>query len=238
MKTLLLFAGLFTFVLFAEEASTGKLGHESEAGIVLVTGNSDTQTYSLKQATGYEWEANKTKLTASYLLGKTSGIETANKWDLGIRYDRVVTGNLSVFLGYQLDSNRFAGTDLRHTVDLGGKYQWVKTDMTELLSELGYRMTAENFTNDSKLTSHMTRLYTEWKQNWNKSVTSKLWAEYLQSYTNTDDYRFNLEPSLSVILTDILSLKLAYLVNYRHVPAVVGAKQTDTIYTTSLVAKF
>jgi putative salt-induced outer membrane protein len=64
-----------------------------------------------------------------------------------------------------------------------------------------------------------------------------VWTEFLYNFSNSTDYRVNAEPSLSVILTDVFSLKLAYLINYRNLPAVAGKKQLDTLYTTSLVAK-
>lgn len=246
MKTILsiLILGWSVTALYAAEEESGKLSHESEAGVILSTGNSDTQTYSVKQATSYAVAGNTFKFTSGYLLGKTAGAETAKRWDLGVRYERVLSGDLSAFLGYQIDSNPFSGTDLRHTVDVGGKYQFVKTDSTAAFAELGYRMTAETFTTNNgattngSLTSHMSRAYLEWIQKWNKAFSSKLWAEYLQSYTNTRDSRFNVEPSLSVVLSEVFSLKMAYLIGYRNVPAVAGKKQTDTLFTTSLVAKF
>jgi putative salt-induced outer membrane protein len=248
MRYIPIFFWLFFLATFiwADEPATemGKWTHESEAGIVIASGNSDTQTYNVKQLTAHTWVGNTVRVTGSYLLGKTSGVETAKKWDLGVRYDRAITEKLSAFLGYQIDSSPFAGTYLRHTIDLGARYSLIKNQETEIATEVGYRPTAETFTLDNgktkngSLTSHMSRAYVEWKQNWNKSITSKLWAEYLQSYTNTKDYRFSLEPSISVILSEIFSVKVAYLLNYRNVPAVAGKKQTDGLYTTSLVAKF
>ncbi len=246
MRTLIL-AGMILFSTLgfsAASESKASLAHESEAGVILASGNSETQTYSVKQVTSYDWSENSTKLTGSYLLGKTSGTETAKKWDLGLRYERAFSSHLSAFSSYQVDSLPFAGTQLRHTVDLGAKYSLLKSQEHELGSELGYRLTKESFTTDNGLTtngyltSHMSRFYIEWNAKWSEAVSSKLWSEYLQSYTNTRDYRFNLEPSLSVLLNKVFSIKLAYLVNFRNVPAVAGKKTIDTLYTTSLVAKF
>ncbi len=241
MKKLWIVLVLFSISALADEVeapSPSKLSHESEAGIVVTSGNSDTQTYALKQWTKYDWEQNTAKLSASYLLGKTNGVETAKKWDAGLRYDRLISGNFGAYLGYQLDGNTFAGLLLRHTVDLGGQYTILKTDQSTFRGELGYRLTQEKFTDDAKLTSHFARSYLEWDQVWNATVSSKLWVEYLRSFNNSADYRFNVEPSLSVILTNVISVKLAYLVNYRSVPAIAGKRYLDTIYTTSLVAKF
>lgn len=242
--TLLCFFPLFSWAADEAPSPAGKLAHESEAGVILTTGNSDTQTYSVKQTTGYEWTGNTVRFTGSYLLGKTSGTETAKKWDLGLRYERALFDSLSAFVGYQLDANPFSGTYLRHTVDVGGKYDLIKSETRVLLSELGYRVTAEKFTTDNgatssgNLTNHMSRLYVEYKEGWTKSFSTKVSAEYLQSYTNTKDYRFNLEPAASMLLSEIFSVKLAYLFTFRNVPAVAGKKQTDTTFTTSLVAKF
>lgn len=239
---------LFLFsaqVCLADPTPTAEtLTHESEASVVLASGNSDTQTFSVKQSTGYTWDENTGKFFGSFLLGKSGGADTAKKWDLGIRYDRLLFGSLGAFAGFQLDSNVFAGTELRHTVDLGGKITLLKTDVMEILSEVGYRLTAEKFTADNgatssgELTSHISRIYVAWAVTWNEGVSSNVWVEYLQSFTHTSDSRINLEPSLSVLLSNAFSLKLAYLVNYRNIPAVAGKKQLDTLYTTSLVAKF
>lgn len=237
---------LFTsFVCVAETVSTeGKWAHDSEAGLVVAGGNSDSQTYNLKQETSYAWTGNTIKLNGSYLLGKTLGLTTAKKWDLGVRYDREITEVMSGFVGYQIDSSPFSGTYLRHSADIGLKYHFIKAETRALFAEAGYRMTAEQFTLDNgdtksgDLTSHMSRLYIEWVEKWTEALSSKLWAEYIQSYTNTQDYRLNLEPSISVLLSKTFSLKTAYLLNYRNTPAVAGKKTTDTLLTTSLVAKF
>lgn len=245
MKTLITFIfSLFLNTVALAADGDAKLAHESQAGLVLTSGNSDTQTYSAKQETSYHWSENTANLTGSFLIGKASGTTTAKKWDLGVRYDRLIIEALSAFTGYQIDANPFSGTDFRHTFDLGGKYRFLKSDTRALFTEAGYRLTAEKFTLDNgatsngSLTSHMSRVYVEWSESWNDSVSSKLWAEYLQSFTNTKDYRFNIEPSVSVLLSQAFSLKVAYLINYRNVPAVAGKKTTDTLYTTSLVAKF
>lgn len=242
----LLFIGLFSFYIFAADTadSGGKLSHESEAGIILTSGNSDTQTYSVKQETSYAWQGNTVRFTGSYLLGKMSGAETAKKWSLGLRYERTIYENLSAFAGYTLEGDPFAGIWLQNTFDVGGKYDFIKTDSRSVLTELGYRITVEKFTTDNgathsgSATSHMSRLYAEYGEKWTPAVSTKLIAEYLQSYSKTKDYRFNVGPSLSVLLNEVFSVKLSYLLNFRNVPAVAGKKQSDTTFTTSLVAKF
>lgn len=241
MKTLITSAFFVLVYLtcpsYGEE--TQALLHESEAGVIVATGNSDTQTYSVKQTTSYKWAANLAKFTGSYLLGKSAGIENARAWDLGLRYEREISERVSAFAAYQVDSNVFTGVDLRHSVDLGGKYFFLKTDSVTVSNETGYRFLSENLLQPSRtVNSHLGRLQFEWLQKWNDFVSHKFYVEYLPNFSTWQDYRINVEPSLSIMLSKVFSLKLAYLMQYRNVPAAFGKKRFDSLYTTSLVAKF
>lgn len=223
---------------FSAEPKLG-WGHESEASAVISSGNADNQTYSLSQKTDYLWPSDAIKTSARYLLGKTSGKETARNWALGTRYERSVSAVLSAYLGYQIDSNIFANLDYRHTGDIGGKHIWLQGGQHTLSSELGYRITNENQLNPTAtLTSHFLRAYTEWVSQWTKELSSKAYVEYLPNLTRSADWQLNSEVSLGVKLSDIFSFKTGYLFLYRNTPAGIGKKQLDTLFTTALVAKF
>jgi len=225
-------------VAFSDDVKKG-WGHESEASAVLTSGNASNQTYSLAQKTQYVWDSDAIKTQARYLLGKTSGTETARNWAFGGRYERSLSTVLSAYLGYQMDSNIFANLDYRHIGDLGAKYYFLQDKSHTLLSELGYRITDEHQLNPTKtLVSHFVRAYTEWGANWTPTLSSKLYVEYLPNITRSADWQLNSEVSLSVVLSDLLSLKNAYLFLYRNLPAGTGKKQLDTLFTTALVAKF
>jgi len=239
MKTLLFILLVsITSTSFAGETKLG-WGHESEASAVISSGNADNQTYSLTQSTQYLWPDDAVKTKARYLLGKTSGTETARNWAVGARYERSLSAVLSAYLGYQIDSNIFANLDYRHTGDLGSKYTWLSGDAHTLFSELGYRLTKENQLNPNlELTSHFLRAYTEWVANWTSVLSSKAYVEYLPNLTRSSDWQLNSEVSLGVKMSDVFSLKTGYLFLYRNTPAGVGKKQLDTVFSTALVAKF
>lgn len=227
-----------TSAAFCSEPKLG-WGHESEASAVISSGNADNQTYSLSQATQYLWPKDAIKTKARYLLGKTSGNETAKNWALGARYERSLSDVLSAYGGYQIDSNIFANLDYRHTVDLGSKYTWLQGGAHTLFSELGYRLTDENQLNPTaQLTSHFLRIYSEWVASWTSTLSSKAYIEYLPNLTRSSDWQLNSEVSLGVKMSDVFSLKTGYLFLYRNTPAGVGKKQLDTVFSTALVAKF
>lgn len=82
------------------------------------------------------------------------------------------------------------------------------------------------------------RLYLEYGTKINESVTAKAWVEYLPNFKNEDAYLVNYEPSLSVMMSQIFSIKLAYLVKYHNRTVTATEKKEDTSFTTALVAKF
>ena len=71
-----------------------------------------------------------------------------------------------------------------------------------------------------------------------KTISGKIWVELLPDLTNSSNLQVNFEPSLSVVLTGNLFLKLAFQGNYDGEPAIAGNKTFDYTYTTSLVAEF
>jgi len=214
-----------------------KLNHESEAGVVLTTGNTDAQTYRAKQTTEAKWDQNIGRFTSSYLYGKSAGTENLRKWDAGLRYERQILKKFGVYVGYTVDGNPFAGLESRQTGDLGGIYYVHETKDMELSTEAGYQLQSERKVTDITVNSHLVRVFLGWKQKWNDSISSQVTAEFLRNFEYSDDYRIHFEPSVSVLLTNVFSIKLGYSVDYRNSPAVAGKQSLDTIYTTSLVAR-
>lgn len=227
-------------VLAAEEAPPPKtIANQTEAGIVIAAGNSDTQTYTLNHETVYTTDGNVIKVFGKYLLGKTSGATTAETWELGARYERNLSADLAVFGQYRLDRNAFAGLDLRHAIDVGGKYYFIKREGEQLFNETGYRFTSEErLAPPATVTSHFVRAYFEYNRALGELVTAKLALELLPNLSTSKDYQANGEASILTTLSPLFSLKMAYTAQYRNQPAAAGKKRLDSLFTTSLVAKF
>jgi putative salt-induced outer membrane protein len=226
---------------WADPAPETTLKHESEAGIVITSGNSQTQTFNLKHQTTYTCSLNTIKAFARYLTSSSNSIESARNWGLGVRYERSLSERWSAFLGQAVESDLFAGYLQRYNTDVGGKYSIIqqKEEVRELnwFVEAGYRYSRENRITPPDLNNHMLRFYTEANRVWNAAFSTKLWIEYLPNLSISADYQLNTELSLSAVLTSVFSLKTAYLLKYDGLP-VTGAKNTDAVFTTALVAKF
>lgn len=217
--------------------------HESQASVVQTTGNSKSESYSVKQTTTYRREATGLRIFASYL--KAAGTdhdtneknETARFWDAGLRLDRSMTPRWDLFGGYKVESDIFAGYRQRHASDVGAKYFFVKEDNGNFFGEIGYRYTHENWVDNRRNYYDAGRLYFEGNRAINATNSLRLWAEYVPNFDDRDDYLINYEASIVSAINHNFALKVAYLSKTDNMP-VAEAKKTDTMLTTALVAKF
>lgn len=229
-------------------AQDSKQGWSNEAELALVTtsGNTETESYSGKQKTTYVQEVNSYSLSGRYLQTKTAGVETAKSWDAYGRYERALSTYWSAFVQYGAEADPYAGYIQRDNADIGGKYFFYKEDTLNLFAEAGYRSTNTQFAGAPTATppvpgsvarENFGRLYVEYAQKITETLSVRYWVEYLPNFTNSTAYFVNTEPSATVMLNSIFSLKTAYLIKYRN-EVTAGAEYADKTFTTSIVAKF
>lgn len=237
MKLLALTAGVVSLLCGFSVLAAPVTG-EAEAGAVIVSGNSESESYAAKAKAIYTYEE-KNIFTGfgRYLKTDSNGVESARNWEAGVRYERQLTDYLGVFSGQKAESDIFNGYIQRDSTDLGFKYSLIKSDEMNWFFEAGYRYqttlpTAGNTSHDS-----MGRLFSEFNKSLDKTLSFKYWAEYLPNFTKSDAYLLNTEASFNIMLNSIFSLKLAYLLQYQNVPPISG-KYTTTTSTMNLVAKF
>lgn len=234
------FLGLLAIPLFfSPSQALAKVTNESEAGIVLARGNSESDTLNFRQLNEYRFTINRFVFKGSYLQTKSIGVLSAKAWSLGLRYERELDKKFSLFLGQIVESDIFAGHKQRYSTDLGGKYNILHQDENwDWIVEAGYRYMVENLVTGEHKKYHQARLYTEVLKIWSPTASSKYWVEYIPNFTRSEDWLFNTELSTTVALTSIFSLKTAYLLKYDNLPASKTRKYTDSLFTTSLLAKF
>lgn len=245
-KPTLFFTFLFalTASIASAQESGAKISNESRLGVVVSSGNSKVQNYSLGHSTAVEWASDALKLSARALKSTASGVTSAENYELGLRYERVLSTRFNIFLGQSLKSDAFAGFDKKHNTDLGGKYYFVKETQTaaadkdlNAFAELGYRFTKTQFDLAASTTSHSLRAYLEAEKFWNASFSSKISAEFVPSLSESSDWLLNSEISVSAAINSIFSLQSGILIQFDHLPAA-GKEKTDTLFTTGLNAKF
>lgn len=218
--------------------------NETEISVVQTRGNTATDSYSARQRTSYLEGMNTYILSGRYLETRTSGIESAKAWDAGFRYERAITDLWSSFAGISSEADTYAGFKQRNFFDLGGKYSIIKSEERNLSAEAGYRRGATYFTNNTDATDNYARFFLDYSQKLNEAVSFRIWAEYLPNFTRSEAYLANGEPSVSVMLSKVFFLKMAYLMKYRNeiIPAAptnsAASERLDTTFTTSIAARF
>jgi putative salt-induced outer membrane protein len=210
---------------------------EAEAGTVMVSGNSESQSYATKGKASYVNGLDNYTASGHYIQITANGVESALNWDAGVRYDRQINNYLGAFLGYKGESDIYAGYLQRDSTDIGAKYSLIKEETLNWTVEAGYRYAKTQPRVGAPLYESFGRLYTEIHKDFDKKYTLKYWAEYLPNFTNTEGYQLNTEASLNIMLTSVFSLKTAYLLQYLNVPPA-GGKHSTTTTTMNLVAKF
>ena len=145
----------------------------------------------------------------------------------------------SAFVQHGAESDPYAGYVQRDNSDLGAKYYLIKADNQNLFSEMGLRYSTTQPTGPGgKIYDTFGRLYLEYAEKITATLSIKLWAEYLPNFRESEAYLVNYEPSANVMINEIFSLKVAYLVKYHNKTATPAEKKEDTTFTTALVAKF
>lgn len=221
----------------ATEVSEWKLKNTTEVSLIVADGNTESETQVIKQENSITHGANVGSLKATFLKSEANGTKTGESWMYSPRYERIITESFNAFIAFTEESDKFAGYDRRQSWDLGGKYYFKKVENSEeLFAELNYRSTKEKNILGNSETSDYGRFYAEWTKTWTATLSSKLWVEYLQNFESSDDYKLNFEPSLLVVMTKVLSLKLSYLTKYDNVS--LATEKKDTLFTTSIVANF
>ena len=241
MKAALLISLLWSLSLQAQEVAPeeSKFKGESEASTVVVSGNTNSETYGAKTKNTYTFsDLDAVSVFGKLLKTKTAGVETASAWEAGARYERTFTKDmLSGFLQHKAEHDPYNGVFIqRDSTDLGLKYILTKSDNFNWLAEAGLR-SSKVYTGPTNETLSFARFYTEMIYKISPTSSTKFWAELLPNFVRPDEYQYNAELSLSVTISTMFSLKSALLLNHNHAILDPNKKDTTT-WTTALVATY
>jgi putative salt-induced outer membrane protein len=234
-STGLSFALLTPVKVCAETEKPGFSG-SSDLGSTFSSGNTQTENVSAKTDNKYRYDSNEVSMAARYLRTRDRGTESARYWDAEIRYARDISDWWAAYVGYKAESDPFAGYVQRDSADVGLKYVLTNEEGFHWFAEVGYRHSkTHNVLADQY--DNFARLYTEANKDITKTTSAKISVEHLPNLKDDAAYLTNTEVSLTVVMSEILSLKTAYLTKFQNAPPA-GFEKTDTTFITALVAKY
>ncbi len=221
---------------------------ETEAGLVVNSGNADSQSVSIKTLDKYKLtDKDEVAFRGEYfqsegVVGGTKQLTSENSL-VELKYNRVFNEMFGAFAVTSWSKDNFRGFEDRFEVGPGLSYHFLKSEEKNFFTEHGYLYRQETGyligpasgdTNDI----NFYRAYFEANSKFSTTLSGKVWAESKLNVEETEDVEVRIEPSLSVMLTGNFSLGLAYRYSFDNVPAVAGLLRVDTMYMTTLKAKF
>lgn len=212
--------------------------NESEVSVIQISGNSESESYSAKQKTSYTWDKNIFTASGKYIQTEASGLESARNWEALAAYERTITEMFAATASHGAKSDKFGGYVQRDSTDLGLKYYIFKNDVRTYFFGAAYGMgkNIKDTTDQKKYTTNGKANF-ELTEQLNESVKLGFKVNYSVNLKDQDFYFLEYEPSLTVSMTKILSLKVSQNTKYQNKPAA-GLKKEDRALTTAIVANF
>jgi len=207
---------------------TGALGY------VQTSGNTKLSTVNLTDQLTFRpsqwWTFTQ---TASWIWGKTNGVESANQLVATTRADYNITPRLSAYALAGFERNRYAGIGRRLQESAGLSWWALKQARTELQIDLGAGAQQERDTAGVKNGFAIARLAPRFKLQLGERSFFEEQLEFLANLEDTGDLRTVSTTSLVAPLTAAIALRFGYLVRYDAVPPV-GSRKLDTTFTTGI----
>jgi hypothetical protein len=219
--------------------------NETELGQTASGGNSETLSINLQQKSTFIVGNEKYILKGSYVYAKSGEVLIVRNWSASTRIDHTTQKKLDLFLGVDVNGNKFTGFKERFDIDLGAKHYFTKPidneDKNLFYIELGLRYSKENrVVHDSGFNDEIVqgRLFIEYQNQINKSFYMDYTLENIGNLEHPGRYKGIFTASLNSYMTKFLTLKLTYGASYDDYLSSQNLKQLDYTYTTSILASF
>jgi putative salt-induced outer membrane protein len=209
-----------------------------ELSYVNTSGNTNTQTLSEKLELKREGKKNRLYFKNSALYATQDEKETANRFDINGRWERLLTDRFFSFITGGYERDKFSGYTYKWNGGPGVGYDLLKSknhELKTLLSLLYYYNRIEDNGIDNYATLKAEAYYI-----WNilESLRFKEDLSYILNLSEREIYFINSDSSLEVKINKHLSLGVGYKVAYQNRPPSEGLKRTDTTFSTSLIIDF
>jgi putative salt-induced outer membrane protein len=231
----------------ADDPPSGWSG-KGQAGYVMSRGNSDTDAANVKfdlNLLRNDWKHN---LLLDGLFGRSTGITSAERWDLRLQSSYQINARLFSFAALSYQDDRFSGFQYQASASGGMGYKFINSDTTNLSGQLGvgYRsLRPELLIKDvtgavidriaqQTQTEVVATAGVDFSHRFN---TSTKLTDKLVSESGSSNVSIRNDLALEVKMNKKLSLAAGFSVLENTKPPA-GLKQTDTITTLNVVYGF
>jgi hypothetical protein len=156
---------VFVLLIFLPLQALAQLVHESEVSTLATGGNTSVQTYLVRSKNQWVVKNHTYRFGGHYTYGESAGSVNVRDWDAYLQFEKQVSENAGLFFGEVIEGFPFRNIKARYNTDIGYKYHFIRSDLQNLFSELGYRYTIEDrISPHDNLFESKVRLYTEFNR--------------------------------------------------------------------------
>lgn len=229
---------LFALMAPAHADWTGK----GEAGLVISSGNTETETANVKLAMAREEGKWKNAFGLAALYASDDEGATAQRWEAFTQQDYNFTSRDFWFGAARYEDDRFSGFEYQAIISTGLGHKFIDSDRTKLVGTagVGYKVfeTRDAFDDTGVLVEEGSREddivfrgTVDFEHQFTEST--KLLDKFIVE-AGADNTFYQNDLSLEVKMTEVLALAVGYSVRHNTDPPL-GFKKTDTLTTVNLV---
>jgi len=238
LSPLILIIPVISFASDTDQTQQKPFSFRFEGSYVQTSGNTNTETFSEKIEAKYNGEVYRALIKNSALLTRQDRRETANRFDVSSRVERLFTERFFGFGSVSYERDRFSGYDYKLSGGPGIGYDLIRTDHHELKTLLSY-IYYYNRTAEGVLQQYPTlKAEANYLAHLRDNLRLKEYLSYIVNLSDRETYFINSETSLEVKINRYLSLGVGYKLAYQNKPPEPGIKRTDTTFSTSLIVDF
>ena len=220
-------------------AQDSKIKNQTELSYVDTGGNTEVTTLSAKNILTYkvsdklipEWEIGT-------LYAENDNEKSVEKYYTEIRFKYLFSDRLYSTLRGGWLKDKFAGIDPRYYAGPVAGYNILLGPKHFFNAEVGLDYVKEEYIDDTDNDYLRGRLFAKYEFAFTKKNRFSQSIEYLHDFEESDNYNINSETALISALSDSLSLKASYKVEYDNMPVPTTLDDTDTTLTLTLVINF
>jgi len=239
MKLLIAFFIVFVVATCVYGEEEKKWGDQAELTYVDTGGNTDMKTLSAKNLLEYKFtDKLEGAWKAKAIYGESDGERDAEKYSTELRLNYLCTERFysAIIAGWRKD--KFAGIDSEYTVGPAVGYKILDGPKHFLLSEAGVNYVNHEYTDGEEEENLGGRAFAKYEYAFTEKNRFSQSVEYLHNFEDSNDYDVNSETAVISALNGFLSLKVSYLIEYRHRPVSSSLDDTDTTLAIALVVNF
>lgn len=230
------FSKFCILAIFASTSYALDVDKHLELSYVNTSGNSSTSSFSTKlEATTALSEQRSLKAKVNILYSKNEGKSSANKYDIELDYNHMLNEKAYSYYGINYIKDQFSDYDYRLNTGPGLGYKLLNTNIQTLDIQAGLDYANDKFKTGKVEKYIASRAEVNYKYKINDNLKFKQMLSYLISLEDSEKYFATSDTSLSVKMTENLSLGLSYKIDYVNKTS---KKHSDRKLLTSLIIDF